>query len=594
MSKYLRYPLTFFVLGAMCTAAFAAGASLVGTPDPSGDIETPEAAPADASVDKISVASGGRRKISISPPEIPGIAMRKVTLPNKRLPAGRFLVGASRASIFPAPKVFGGDAWQTSGCTSLDEQTLDQDHALPPVDPSDPIDTVDEIRSWPASSPDCIYLGGFGIGPARPAESVGHGGVWVRAVAISNGETTFIYEIADAVGWFARYDPTICDDCGILDVRHRIAKDTGLDAGNIIVASTHSHATADTYGGWGGIPDWYRAELRDATIAAAKQAIANMRPATLTVGSAQIPARNNERRDTYYSNVDPAATFIQARIPGTTKAIATMSTFGAHPTIVGGPILHADWPGASARRFEKRWGGVGLMFEGGLGNSSISGVGEEGDTEEQVAEKTGIAVADDISRWIKSNGVKLRSNDMVAATKDVVHPVTTNPALLTLGSVGLFDREFIPLTDGSGVPGSYFWSKQGEASSDTAEDTDLEPDPGALRGCFSTGPTINTSAGAHRIGEAVIGFAPGEIFSNMAEVVKERIDTTAMTMVIGQANDALGYLIQSFEFDLSANVATEYGTMTGEYEEVFATDRCIGDHVLETMLEASYEVLSGS
>ncbi len=594
MNRYLRYPVTFFVLGAMCTAAFAAGASLVGTPGPVEDVETLEIVPTDTSAGTTSAAAGRGRKISISPPEIPGIAGRKVTLPNKRLPAGRFLVGASRASIFPAPKVFGGDEWVTSGCTSLDSQTIDQDHVLPPFDPADPTDTIDEIRSWPASSPDCIYLGGFGIGPARPAESVGHGGVWVRAVAISNGETTFIYEVADAVGWFSRYDPTICDDCGILDVRERIAEDTGLDAGNIIVASTHSHATADTYGGWGGIPDWYRAELRDATIAAAKQAIANMRPATLTVGSAQIPARNNERRETYYSNVDPAATFIQARIPGTKQAIATMSTFGAHPTIVGDPVLHADWPGAAARRFEKSWGGVGLMFEGGLGNASISGVGEEGDTEEQVAEKTGIAVADDISRWIASNGIRLKSNDMFAATKTVVHPVMTNPGLLTLGTFGLFDREFIPGTAGSGVPGTYMWSKQGEASTDTGEDTDVEPDPGALRGCVSTGPTINTFAGAHRIGTAVVAFAPGEIFSNVAEVVKERIDTTPMTMVIGQANDALGYIIQSFEFDLSANAATEYGTMTGEYEEVFATDRCIGDHVLETLLEASYEVLSGS
>jgi hypothetical protein len=58
-------------------------------------------------------------------------------------------------------------------------------------------------------------------------------------------------------------------------------------------------------------------------------------------------------------------------------------------------------------------------------------------------------------------------------------------------------------------------------------------------------------------------------------------------MVLGQTNDALGYIIQSFEFDSQGNVATEYGTMTGEYEEVFALDRCMGDHVTQTLLDSA-------
>ncbi|MEX2392988.1 MAG: hypothetical protein WD826_00780 [Actinomycetota bacterium] len=103
-----------------------------------------------------------------------------------------------------------------------------------------------------------------------------------------------------------------------------------------------------------------------------------------------------------------------------------------------------------------------------------------------------------------------------------------------------------------------------------------------------------TTAGAHRIGDTVIAFAPGEIFSNIAEVVKERIDDRRVVMVMGQMNDALGYIIQSFEFDLAGNVVTEYGTMTGEYEEVFAIDRCFGDHVLETLLASTRSLNSAS
>ena len=509
----------------------------------------------------------------LAPDAIAGVANAAITAPTGgRVPAGTFLVGAARASLTPTPGPWdpsGSRTWQTEGCT-----TYGADAAVPSIDAAHLIPaSVDDIRGWPAASPDCVYLGGFGLGPVRPATRVGNGGVWVRTVAISNGEDTFIYTIADAVGWFARYDGSICSDCGIRDVRDRLSGDLGVDVGNVVVASTHSHATADTYGGWGGIPDWYRAQLRDAAIASAKQAVANLAPATIAVGETHLRDRNNQRRDFYYSTVDTGATWLQANaIDG--GVIATWATYGAHPTMVGDAILHADWPGAAARHFETLYGGVGLMFEGGLGNASISGVG--GETEEAQAENTGIAVADDIAGDIAHSPIALQGNDLVADAVDISHPAMTNPGLVMLGTVGLFDREFTPGTKGAGVPGTYSWSKGGG--------------PEQARSCVSTGAMVNTTAGAHRIGEAVIAFAPGEIFSNIAEVVKESADRTAMTMVLGQTNDALGYIIQSFEFDLHGNVATEYGTQTGEYEEVFSIDHCFGDHVLQTMLDAAGNV----
>jgi hypothetical protein len=182
------------------------------------------------------------------------------------------------------------------------------------------------------------------------------------------------------------------------------------------------------------------------------------------------------------------------------------------------------------------------------------------------------------------------SNDLASSVKDISHPVDTNLGLVTLATVGFFDREFLPVTTGAGTPGSdvpgvYHWSRQGELS--TADDNDAEADPGVLRGCTSAGPSLRTTVGAHRIGTMLVAFTPGEIFSNVAEVIKERADANSVAMVLGQSNDALGYIIQSFEFDTQGNAVTEYGTQTGEYEEVFSVDRCFGDHVLETALEST-------
>jgi hypothetical protein len=581
MNRYIKVAITGFVAGLVGVSAALAG--ILVPPLPDDTLPTPPALPG---LDEGQQPRSTSSRVELGPTDVGDAVESQVRAPNgKRIPDGTFLVGAARVSLEPAPTLFGGERWQTEGCTAYQEGQIDTDHAIP-VNPDDPVDTVDRIRSWPAASPDCIYLGGFGVGPVRPAERVGHGGVWIRALAVSNGAETFVYEIADLVGWFARYDATICTDCGIRDVRERLAEDLGIDVGEVVAASTHSHATADTYGGWGGIPNWYRNQIRDSAVAAAKQAVANMVPATLATGEVQLRTRNNERRDHYYSTVDTGATWIQARTAtGQPGVIATMATYAAHPTIVDDNILHADWPGASARAFEGAYGGVGLLFEGGLGNASVSEL--SGDTDAQKAEATGIAIAEDIGAGIESHAVPVGSNDMAAAVQDITHPVMTNPGLATMTTVGLFDREFLPGTKGAGLPGVYHWSKNGELSMDGDVP---DPAPEALRGCTSSGPTVVTTVGAHRIGDVLIGFTPGEIFSNVAEVIKERADRNSVAMVLGQSNDALGYIIQSFEFDSAGNLVTEYGTQTGEYEEVFAIDRCLGDHVLETALESTREL----
>ncbi|HLG01436.1 MAG TPA: hypothetical protein VI916_13295 [Acidimicrobiia bacterium] len=601
--KRARIAVRTLVVG-FTIGALLAGASLAGvvvdpmgigtgsTPDPTAALgAAPPPVDLVASGDGAPVAGDDNGDHEILPNEIADVVGSTIPAPTGPKLESGFRVGAARASLYPTPALFGGSTWQTEGCTSIDDAHLDTaDHV---------VQSIEDLRGWPAASPDCIYLGGFGIGPARVAKRVGHGGVWVRAVAISNGQDTFVYAVADTVGWFARYDATICADCGVLDVRESVAADLELPVGNVILGSTHTHAGADTYGGWGGIPDWYRNQIRDAAIAATKRAVESLRAATVTIGATQLPNRNNERRDTYYSNADPGATWIRAT--DTIGApIATWATYAAHPTIVDTAVLHADWPGAAARRFEAAGGGVGMVFEGGLGNVSVSGTsgvvdcGALGITGKECdAEDTGAAIGDAILGDIEDGGLddsELEDNEMTPAVQTITHPVATNPGLTTLAAAGFFDREFTPGTKGAGLPGVYHWSRRGEVSSAGEPGTlpdDPEDDRGFANGCDTAGPTIITTAGAHKIGSLLVAFAPGEIFSNLAEVIKERADNNSVAMVLGQTNDALGYIIQSFEFDTAANAATHYGGGTNEYEEVFSVDRCFGDHVLETILEST-------
>lgn len=585
MKKHLRAIAGGFLAGALGLGAAVAGVGTAPLQDtsPITAAEFLRTNRLDLAATSTAVPNPGDTELT--PEEVGALVELSIPAPSGTRVSSNFLVGANRGSFFPAPELFGGTQWQTSGCTSIGaggSNHLDQDHLVA---------SIEDIKGWPGASPDCIYLGGFGLGPVRPAESVDPGGIWVRSIAISNGERTFVYQITDTVGWFARYDSSVCADCGLLDIRNKISADTGISSDGVVIASTHSHATADTYGGWGGMPDWYRKQLRDTVIASAKQAIANLKPASITVGEAQLRNRNNERRDTYLSNADTEATWLQARaLPGSTgksHTIATLATYAGHPTIVSDNILHADWPGASARRLEATHGGVGLLFEGGLGNVSISGLG--GATRSQAAENTGIAVADDISTEITHGGKLLRSNQMASSVRTITHPVLTNPALTTLASAGLFDREFTPGTPGADGPGAYHWSKPTQAS--TSEGVKGSPRGETVRSCDSASAVqIKTVAGAHAIGNLSIAFTPGEIFSNIAEVAKENSNSSSISMVFGQANDALGYIIQSFEYDKQGGAATEYGTQTGEYEEVFSLDHCFGDHVLDVLLDSIKEI----
>ena len=505
-----------------------------------------------------------------NPAQVPALAAQKLTLnlPGK-LDGGQFLVGADAVNLLPSPTLFGGEKWQTEGCTRLEDGELDRTHALP-----------GDGHGHPFASKDCIYLGGFGIpAPVRPAVEYDDGGVWVRSLAISNGESTVVLQILDTVGWFWKYAPQICDGCGIADMRAKIAADSGIPEDNISIGATHSHAGPDGYGGWGGLPTWYWNQIRDSVIASAKAALLNLEPATITVGEAVLRDFNNERRDHYYSTADYQATWLQARaVSG--GVLATLANYAGHPTFVGGPVLHADWPGATARRLEANHGGVGLLFEGGLGNVSFRGRG--GATEDEEAENAGRAFGDALSADIAGGGTTLTTNDVASSASTIAHPVT-NAVLAGGGVVSLFARDFLP-TGGGAAPAPYHWAKGGAPNP-------ADPDPGQLgyvRGCDSASAVgVTTVVGGFRVGKALILFAPGEIFSNITEVAKSKTPGSAMTFVFGQTNDSLGYIIQSFEFDVLSNAATEYGTQTAEYEEFFAIDRCFGDHVTQSLLDAA-------
>jgi len=262
--------------------------------------------------------------------------------PRLDLRSGQLLGGAAKVSLEPNPKKYGG-TWERSyeKCATLSANETGVQEGATHV--------ADFRVRWP-ENPNCIYMGGYGIGPMFPIVKWDKEyGLWARSVAMSDGKDTVILTLIDAVYWEAHYN-SMCDGCGFLDLAERLGAELKISPESFIFASTHSHTAPDFIGGWGGVPDWYMEQATASMEAAIKNAVASMRPAVLEAGEEIARGLNGERRDYYRSAEDDGVSWfrlVDAAGPG--KAIATVAAYAAHPVTVDheAGIGDADFPAGS-------------------------------------------------------------------------------------------------------------------------------------------------------------------------------------------------------------------------------------------------------
>ena len=531
------------------------------------------------------------------------------------LGAGQLLVGAAKTSMNPRPDLmqgrFPGARWETdpAKCRTTQPAWL-QDIPKATLNAMDGIANPGSV--WP-ENPSCIYMGGFGLGPMNPATSFDQEfGLWVRSMAFSDGKQTLVTTVIDGEGWLWDYEKK-CKDCGAKQINAALGADPELKARGVTAAShilhaTHSHASPDFIGGWGFVPNWYMAQITDAIKSTAKQAVLSMEAATLETGEVEARAHNGERRGTYRAAEEAAMSWVRAvaveqtapapaetvqtsepsptaagpgrsgeapgkpskdtspapspsptetTAPAGPRVIATLGAFAAHPVTFGtnGGVAHADWLGLFNQRVEERFGGIGLHFMTGLGN--LTGANKT----------TGGKLADLIpavgqGRPVDDTTVKVAQGTALSAL--------TNVPLSALGTPGLFDRKFSPTP----------------ALVRTGENPNAP--------CISTSPqSVELPYSAARIGDdIVLTAAPGEVFANYTNTVEEK-NAGRITFALAQANDALGYMPQSFEINPVGQQGLGFaagGFVFVNYEDSYAIDRCTGDLMLEETLKLLGEV----
>ena len=374
----LRKMATAFLTGALMVSTAWAGASLV---PPLGDD------PVDKVADTVAPQDGAAQSDAQPSPapsqpaaSQPAAKAFDAPPPASSLRDGYVLAGAAKTSIEPRPAAYGG-TWERdhAKCARLSPEGFQA--AM-----TSPAETGDHLAStgspWP-ENPNCIYMGGFGLGPMNPVTSWNDDlGLWVRAVALRDRQgDDLVLVVLDGEGWFWDYGNK-CEDCGIKQLTQQLAGDAqlGLDAEDIVVAATHAHSAPDFIGGWGFVPDWYMRQVTDTIRDTVRRAVAGMEPAVLEVGEELARDHNSERRDTYRSAEEQQLTWLRAYVPGAgrkdpPRTVATIGAYAAHPTTRGtnDGVASADWPGVFEHALEERFGGVGALFMTGLGNMSASG-----------------------------------------------------------------------------------------------------------------------------------------------------------------------------------------------------------------------------
>lgn len=212
-----------------------------------------------------------------------------------------------------------------------------------------------------------------GYAPGRPAESVGDD-LKVTAIAISSGDSSVLLLAAD-LGVIA---PAIFED-----IRSQISQAAEVPAANILYSTTHTHSGPNvfTHNGWGDPDLSYVANiLVPGSVAAAREAMANLRPALLGVGTARSDVAVNRRQFTRAGEIivgqnpwglkDPIMTVVSFKEKEGGKSIANLIHYGAHGTAAGcNPEITRDWPGPMVDILERESGAVTAFFNGTIGET---------------------------------------------------------------------------------------------------------------------------------------------------------------------------------------------------------------------------------
>ena len=212
-----------------------------------------------------------------------------------------------------------------------------------------------------------LPLAGYGGRKGRPAVR-SKDDLWVKAVAIKSQSHLIVLIATDAL--------IIPREITEIAVR-RANSELGLQRDQLYFGATHTHASL---GGWGegfvgeSFAGKYQAGVRiwfaDRLVTAAREALADLKPASFGHGSFNAPAQVRNRVVGELGRVDPEFSFLSFQQENGKNAV--IGSYAAHATVLssGNIQFSGDYPGAWQRAVEEGSGGMAAFFAGAVGSHS--------------------------------------------------------------------------------------------------------------------------------------------------------------------------------------------------------------------------------
>lgn len=402
----------------------------------------------------------------------------------------------------------------------------------------------------PEIGPRPVYLAGFDQN--RKATAV-HDDLWARAMAVSDGRQKLVIVSVDLIGVFHP---------DVENARERLQR--AVPGAVLIVSSTHNHDGPDTMGLWGagrfssGVDARYLERVRTAIVDTAAEALGRLRPARLVFGKTRTPGLIEDGRLPRVIDDTLLAMQVVAEDDGST--LGTVVNWGSHPEALGrnNTLVSSDYPHYLRLRMEERLGGTSVFLVGSIGGLMTPlGLKLTGADGAEVP-KDSFALAQAVGERAADAALAALSAGRPSSSTALEHRRATvfvpleNQLFRLAAFLGVLDRQMFS----GGKPATAVF-----------------------------GDDLRTEVGYLRLGDAEALLVPAEIYpelvvggiqdppdpaADFAAAPRERALYTLLKseyrMVIGLANDEIGYVIPRRQWDVKEPFA--YGRGKSQYGEV--------------------------
>jgi hypothetical protein len=433
-----------------------------------------------------------------------------------------------------------------------------------------------EADITPAVGDRPVYLAGFGRN--RKATKV-HDPLLARAVVLRHGDRKVALVSLDLVGLF--HDSTE-------RVRKQLPGFT-----YILLSCTHNHEGPDTLGLWSppsaGLDRAYLERVEKSAVKAVRQAEAALRPVEARLGTARAPELLRDSREPYVKHDELVA--LRLHEPGGEKNVGLVVQWNCHPETLDSKNteVSADFVGYTVRHLRGRHHCPVVYFSGTVGGLLTSlGVEVRDDKGRPLADGTfekteryGRLVGELADRALKT-ARPVRLTPLQARARSIFLPVD-NTRYLFAARLGILKREV------------HLWKGDPSRAEPVA---DLAKAKGRL--------CVRSEVAWLRLGELEVAAIPGEIYPELvldrvqdppdpgADFPKAPIEPAVYKqlrgrhrMLIGLANDEVGYIIPKRQWDAKAPYC--YGRKRPQYGE----ENSLGPDTAPLLCGAFRELASG-